>query len=80
MTPADGLGGGACKRQSYHGPGQYINGIGDDHAYLREFAAALVASLGYAANLEFCRSNLWDGVLEVLLSEGPGASIHRQRC
>ncbi len=46
--------------------------IGPDegnHLYQRKLAAALVASLGFDAALEACRSNGWEGILRALLTE-----------
>lgn len=45
----------------------------DNHPYLRDLAAALVAGLGFDAALAACRSNGWDGVLRGLLAARPAA-------
>ncbi len=42
-----------------------------NHFYQRKLATALVASLGFDTALETCRSNDWEGILGVLLTDRP---------
>jgi hypothetical protein len=78
-TPADGVAQGAYPYESDYVGDWSTDGAAENRPYQVDLAAALVASLGYADALDYCRSNLWDGVLEVLLSRRPDAPIRPER-